>query len=71
MVLHWPKTLEKAITKCAIIFLTAKSMKEDVIKGLKAGGDDYITKPFNTEEFKLRVANMIKRTKPEAEQVPR
>ncbi|MFM2224687.1 MAG: hypothetical protein RJA07_889 [Bacteroidota bacterium] len=59
--------IRKSDNKVPIIFLTAKSMKEDVIKGLKAGGDDYITKPFNTEEFKLRVANMIKRTKPETE----
>jgi DNA-binding response OmpR family regulator len=58
--------IRKSDNKVPIIFLTAKSMKEDVIKGLKAGGDDYITKPFNTEEFKLRVANMIKRTKTEA-----
>ena len=34
-----------------IIFLTAKSMKEDIIEGFNKGADDYITKPFNTEEL--------------------
>ena len=34
-----------------IIFLTAKSLKEDIIEGFKAGGDDYITKPFSMEEI--------------------
>lgn len=43
-----------------IIFLTAKNLKDDVIKGFKMGGDDYITKPFNTEEFKLRVSAKLK-----------
>src|SRR5210317_1766687 len=34
-----------------IIFLTAKSLQNDKIEGLKLGADDYITKPFNTEEL--------------------
>lgn len=38
-----------------IIFLTAKSMDEDKIAGFKAGGDDYITKPFNMQELLLRI----------------
>jgi DNA-binding response OmpR family regulator len=46
-----------------VIFLTAKSMKEDKIKGFKLGGDDYITKPFSTEELKLRVEAILKRTR--------
>jgi DNA-binding response OmpR family regulator len=44
-----------------IIFLTAKSMKEDVIKGLKSGADDYITKPFSTEELVLRINAVLRR----------
>lgn len=44
-----------------IIFLTAKSLKEDRIKGFKAGCDDYITKPFSTEELSLRVQAILKR----------
>ncbi len=45
-----------------ILFLTAKSTGEDKIKGLKIGGDDYITKPFNLEEFLLRVHNLLRRS---------
>jgi two-component system OmpR family response regulator len=45
-----------------IIFLTAKTMKEDRIQGFKSGADDYITKPFSTEEFLLRVEAVIKRS---------
>ena len=37
--------------KVPIIFLTAKSMKEDTLKGFEIGADDYITKPFNMEEL--------------------
>lgn len=44
-----------------IIFLTAKSQKEDRIKGFKLGGDDYITKPFSLEEFLLRIEAVLKR----------
>ena len=44
-----------------IIFLTAKSMKEDRIKGFKSGCDDYITKPFSTEELSLRIKAIMKR----------
>lgn len=45
-----------------IIFLTAKSMKDDRIKGFQVGGDDYITKPFSTEELSLRISAILKRT---------
>lgn len=55
--------IRKINLEVPIIFLTAKSMDEDKIKGFKAGGDDYITKPFNNEEFLLRVEAMLKRTK--------
>ncbi len=44
-----------------IIFLTAKSLKEDKIKGLKLGADDYITKPFSIEELILKVEIFLKR----------
>ncbi len=48
-----------------IIFLTAKSMKEDTIEGFKSGGDDYITKPFSMEELLLRIKAILRRTKGE------
>jgi DNA-binding response OmpR family regulator len=44
-----------------IIFLTAKTLEEDRIKGFKAGADDYITKPFSMEEFILRLEAVLKR----------
>ena len=44
-----------------VIFLTAKSLKEDIVKGLKIGADDYITKPFDPEILILRINNILKR----------
>ncbi len=49
-------------TNIPIIFLTAKSLQNDKIEGLKIGADDYITKPFNSEELFLRIENILKRT---------
>lgn len=45
-----------------IIFLTAKTMKEDILQGFKIGADDYITKPFNSEELLLRIQAILKRS---------
>jgi DNA-binding response OmpR family regulator len=44
-----------------IIFLTAKTMKDDVVQGFKIGADDYISKPFNSEELLLRIQAVLKR----------
>jgi DNA-binding response OmpR family regulator len=44
-----------------IIFLTAKSMKEDTIQGFKVGADDYVTKPFSMEELLLRIQAILRR----------
>lgn len=60
-------TLAKEIRKIdidvPIIFLTAKSLKEDKIHGLKLGADDYITKPFSIEELLLKIGVFLRRSK--------
>ena len=48
-----------------IIFLTAKTMKEDRINGLKKGADDYMTKPFSMDELMLRIKAILRRVNPE------
>ncbi len=45
-----------------LIFLTAKSLKEDKIEGFKIGCDDYITKPFSVEELLLRIRAVLRRS---------
>jgi DNA-binding response OmpR family regulator len=45
-----------------IIFLTAKTMKEDILNGFKMGADDYIPKPFNSEELLYRIQAILKRS---------
>lgn len=45
-----------------IIFLTAKSMKTDILEGFRAGADDYMTKPFSMEELLLRIEAILRRT---------
>lgn len=49
-------------SRIPVLFLTAKSSGDEKVKGLKLGADDYITKPFNLEEFLLRVQNLLKRS---------
>lgn len=46
-----------------IIFLTAKTLKEDVLDGFKIGADDYITKPFSMEELVFRIEAILRRVK--------
>ncbi len=46
-----------------LIFLTAKSLKEDKIEGFKIGCDDYLTKPFSMEELMLRITAVLRRSK--------
>jgi len=53
--------IRKADQETPILFLTAKSLKEDRIHGLKLGADDYITKPFSIEELILKIEVFLKR----------
>lgn len=52
----------KAGITTPILFLTAKGTSTDRVLGLKLGADDYLTKPFDLEEFLLRVKNLLKRS---------
>jgi DNA-binding response OmpR family regulator len=49
--------------KVPVLFLTAKSMKEDVLEGFSVGADDYMTKPFSIEELQYRIEAILRRTK--------
>ena len=53
---------DKKLANVPVIFLTAKTSEVDHIIGFKAGGDDYVNKPFTAEELILRVKALLKRT---------
>ncbi|MCB0762432.1 MAG: response regulator transcription factor [Flavobacteriales bacterium] len=55
------KTVRLEGNKTPILFLTAKNTSKDRVEGLKIGGDDYLTKPFDLEELLLRVEKLIQR----------
>lgn len=59
------KELVSTYPDVPFLFLTARKTKEDKLKGLKLGADDYIAKPFEVEELVLRIKNIIKRTQQE------
>lgn len=60
------KDIRKKDSNIPIVFLTARSMKEDKIRGFRIGADDYITKPFSMEELVLRVQVIARRTAKQA-----
>ena len=55
------KSLREEGYNTPVIFLTAKNSDEDIIEGFEAGGDDYITKPFNMKELLVRIKAVLKR----------
>ena len=61
------KEIREKDMEMPIIFLTAKTMKDDVLKGFKIGADDYITKPFNSEELLYRIQAILKRSQAKAD----
>jgi two-component system phosphate regulon response regulator PhoB len=52
-----------------IIMLTARGERADKLRGLSLGADDYITKPFDLEEFLARVRNVLRRVRPAVERL--
>jgi DNA-binding response OmpR family regulator len=56
------KEIREIDTKIPILFLTAKSMKEDKLEGFAIGADDYLTKPFSMEELVARIEAILKRS---------
>jgi two-component system OmpR family response regulator len=55
------KEIREKNKEVPIIFLTAKSMKEDVLKGYKVGADDYLNKPFDSEVLLVKIKAIIQR----------
>ncbi|MFZ4548184.1 MAG: response regulator transcription factor [Bacteroidales bacterium] len=56
------KDIRKVDNQIPILFLTAKSLEEDKLKGFQAGGDDYLTKPFSMEELLARIEAILRRS---------
>lgn len=56
------KEIRQTNKKIPILFLTAKSMQEDKLKGFDIGGDDYVTKPFSMEELLVRIKAILRRS---------
>jgi len=56
------KDIRKVDSQIPILFLTAKSLEEDKLKGFQAGGDDYLTKPFSMDELLARIEAILRRS---------
>jgi DNA-binding response OmpR family regulator len=55
------REFRKLNKKIPIIFLTAKSLKDDVLEGFKAGADDYLTKPFDSDVLLVKIKAILRR----------
>ncbi|KMJ57424.1 XRE family transcriptional regulator [Bacillus sp. LL01] len=53
----------KKISNVPVIMLTARNDKDDIVRGLKGGADDYVSKPFNGDELIARIEAVMRRTK--------
>lgn len=56
------REIHKISPAMPVIFLTARSQKEDILEGFRSGGDDYLVKPFSMEELLYRIQAILKRT---------
>lgn len=63
------KEIREIDKKIPILFLTAKSLKEDKLQGFEVGADDYLTKPFTMEELIARINAIMKRVAPDVKNV--
>jgi two-component system, OmpR family, response regulator len=66
---HFLERLRASGDTTPVLFLTARTDNSDVAQGLKLGADDYVTKPFRLEELLLRVAAILRRTRPIAQTI--
>lgn len=57
------KDISQSNEEVPIIFLTAKTLKEDILEGFKIGADDYLTKPFSMEELTFRIDAILRRVR--------
>ncbi len=57
------KEIRQANSEVPIVFLTAKTLKEDILEGFKIGADDYLTKPFSMEELVFRIEAILSRVR--------
>ena len=62
--------IRKIDSTTPIIFLTARNQTEDVLKGFKLGGNDYLKKPFSMEELIVRIHNLLQLAQGRTPQVP-
>ncbi len=65
------KEIRTSNKRIPILFLTAKSLQDDILEGFKVGGDDYLTKPFNMEELLARMAAILRRSQVNLETGPK
>ncbi len=63
------REIKKVNSRVPFIFLTAKSLKNDMLEGFKTGADDYITKPFDSEVLLYKIAAILKRKSPSEPEV--
>jgi DNA-binding response OmpR family regulator len=63
------REIKKVNSRIPFIFLTAKSLKSDMLEGFKTGADDYITKPFDSEVLLYKIAAILKRKSPSEQEL--
>ena len=54
------KEIKRISPSCPVIFLTARSLKEDIMEGFRIGADDYLTKPFDMDILRLRLKTIVR-----------